>query len=568
MRRIIVYIVIIGNYDTLPKIVFDDGIEYYCFTDVIPENSNGWTCIYFSPVFLDNKLNAGYLKVNPHLLFPWDSIVLYIDSNLDVLDLTKQQILYLCQNHPITVLPHRFRNFVFGEAAILANDNLDNKNKIAVWEQQLKSMGFSDDEKLAENGFLIRDLRQPDVRKFNETWWSFLIRASRRDQLSFNPALWHLNLVCHMIKVDFNDSNRLEYFKFPFTNSHKNFEKRYIVNDFPALEISNFSPFCWTEMYRSANFFGTLRNHYFFQQELWTEKTLKILRSINEIIKAQNTPIRDNYFFIDKKNITEYSAFDIRLAWKREYLRKSILPSRWGIEVGFNHGHSAALMLGYNPNLLLIAIEPNPDKTTYLSAEKLNSVYNRTLEIYYNNPSAVLKDLSGKLPLEKIEFIHYNSSQTFEPSVFWGFMEWYLCKASLGCRLIISDHTPEIQQVLDRLLFTNVIQQVNPGVPDISDNKQYVKLDQMKSNTCQVLASMYSVATGFEKEAALTENVDYSILELNNKLQNQNDEFSRDNEALRNELQLLKNNSKQFENQILYYYRRVKNFLIKKNFSG
>ncbi len=257
---------------------------------------------------------------------------------------------------------------------------------------------------------------------------------------------------------------------------------------------------------------------------------------------------------------------------KREYLRKSILPSRWGIEVGFNHGHSTALMLGYNPNLSLIAIEPHPDKATYDAAEHLCSVYHRNLEVYYQEPVAVLKELSGKLPMERIEFVHYNVPDRFDPEVFWGFMEWYLCNASVGCRLILSDHTPEIQQVFYKLLFMKRIAKINPGLPDIDDNKQYVKTAQMEADTYQELVSRYSKAADFKKEPFLTEPLGDSVMEeinklhhLNKELQNARLELERENDALKNEILYLRSLSRRVKHKTLQLARRAKNFLVKKN---
>ena len=523
-----------GGYDNLPLITGDtDGIEYYCYTDHIPQNTNRWNCVLLTPIFKDNKLNVQYLKANPHLLFPWNSIVIWIDANIETIEISKEQIYGLLQDHSIASLPHPHRHFLYGESAVVADRDLDNKNKLAKWESEIKSMGFPDSDDLAELRFLIRDLNNSSVRIFNKTWWSFMLEGSRRDQLSFTPALWYHNLKWKAISLNLE------------AKYHSNPHKRAISNEFPSFMVSDFSPYCWTELIDSKDSSGKIRKHY-LHHEYWTEELLENLRSIYEIVEEHKGTVEENYFYVEKKITSKYSIPDIRYAWKREYLKKSILPSRWGLEIGFKQGHSAALMLAYNPELSIIAIAPSQDQITSACAQKLSSAYPNRLEVYYDNPAKALAELSGKLPFEKIEFIHYNSPALFDLEEFKSFMEWYLCKSTIGCRIIISDMNPDMNFIMDELCLSSILTQIDPGVPNICENRQYVKYSQMSVDAFKDVFS----ENHFNKD-------NHELLIIRDK----NTSLQHLNEALMKENAFLKREVKNNDNVYFYLIGKLKSKL-------
>ncbi len=559
MTRTIVYTAIMGGYDLLPEVTNKEEIEYYCFTDSIPEDTNGWTCIYVAPFFKDNKLNVNYLKTNAHLLFPWDSVVVWVDSNLDKVELTKSNILTLVQDQLVATLFHRYRQTVFGEIAVVAEYNLDNRNKLSKWELELKSMEYPDDDKLSELSFLIRDIRSPEVRRFNETWWRFLINGSRRDQLSFNPALWYHNMSWKAIKADNNSVGESE-FEFSF-GGHSNPSKRMVPGNASSFNPEDFTPFCWTEFHPSINKRGKSQYHHLYQQEFWTKETLYHLRMLNHMLERHTIKANENYCFIEKTNIGEYSVPDIRYGWKREYFRKSILPSKWGLEIGFRQGHSAAIALGYNPNLKIVAIEEQPDAATYACAEVLTGIYRTRLEIYYGNTGAVMGDLLQTAMLEKVEFVHYNVPPEYNKEEFWGFLEWYLCKATLGCRLIISDMLPEINSVLGIVYSLAVIDYIDPGIPFMGEVRQMIKIVHLESEQFNEMKSWHISGNDAEVEKSNTRTNNVAYEKINKTLLVENNNLRQANHGLKQEIEYFKNLMVQFERPSIFFYRKTKAYL-------
>lgn len=555
MSRTIVYTAIMGGYDHLPEIISkDEQVEFYCFTDSIPQNTNGWTCIQVQPFFKDNKLNIGYLKTNAELLFPWDSVVVWVDSNIGIIELSRTQIFQMIHEQPVATLLHRQRQTVFGEIAVVAEYNLDNKHKLAKWEVELKSLGYPDDNKLAELNFLVRDLRQPKVRQLNKTWWRFLLHGSRRDQLSFNPALWYHNMPWKVIKADNNSAGEFD-FKYSF-QVHADSAKRAVPNSSPSFDRQNFAPFCWTELHSSKNQSGEQQEHYLYQQEFWTEETLVNLKEINKILEEHQKTADENYCFIQKENIHEYSVPDLRYGWKREYFRKAILPAQWVIEVGFRQGHSAAIALGYNPYVKILAIEAQPDEVTKVCANKLVSIYPNRLELHYDNTATVFASLQQKAALEKIELVHYNTSRVFNAEEFWGFIEWYLCRATIGCRLLISDINKEVNSVMGIVYSMALVDYLNPGMPPTGDVQQMVKLAHMEPSQLEELKSWHQSIDVVRAEGHKFRTNNISFRKVNEALLEQNNE-------LKTEVAHLRDYILKFEKPEIYFLRRVKR-LIKK----
>lgn len=56
-----------------------------------------------------------------------------------------------------------------------------------------RAEGLPEDAGLIEAPVILR--RHTDaIRRLNESWWGEIVRASRRDQLSFNYVAWKLGL--------------------------------------------------------------------------------------------------------------------------------------------------------------------------------------------------------------------------------------------------------------------------------------------------------------------------------------------------------------------------------------
>jgi hypothetical protein len=485
MPNIIVYTAVFGKYDSnLPKVTSqDDAIQYFCFTDHPFENSTNWQCIYTPPFFKDNKLNSSYLKTNAHLLFPSDSIVIWIDSNFEEFAHNSDDFYNMLQGRSIATLPHPERQTVLGEAAIVASDQLDYVNKVMAWEKELIALGYPDNAGLAETAFLIRDLRNVETHHFNQSWWQFLCQGSRRDQLSFNPALWYHKTSWTPIKVELKDGNRDDFLVIK-RREHSNLSTRSIKQSHPAFSIKDFASTCWLEMHPVAKTSEHTSKLYFVDTtEYSMSDLLNQTRALNNFIQnSLDENLQDNYCFVEKQHIHQYSAPDIRFAWKRQALRKATLPSRLGIEIGFLYGHSSAIMLAHNPKLTLLSIDTLNTPLTQQCAAHLSEIYNKRLDIYAGKIRPTLKKISEEISIDNVEFLHFNTTEKNNIDHFEELLEWFLCHCPIGCRLICSDNVPEAEALIILLYGQGIIDNIDLGFPQTERNTHFIKLRNLTSD--------------------------------------------------------------------------------------
>jgi len=207
MQRIL-YTVILGNYDKLPTIrVARADVRWICFTDT-PDafsSTNPWTFVEIEPFFQDRKYAVGYLKSLSHVIFGNDTVSLWVDANLHEIDLSEA----FAPVAPVAVAPHLVRSTVSAEIDEVVLQGLEEKFTAERHRAFLRDKGFPDDVGLSATMLLLRDHRDPRVRQANAVWWDVISRGVRRDQLSFNFALWAAGIQPLQFDIDWRAPNRL-----------------------------------------------------------------------------------------------------------------------------------------------------------------------------------------------------------------------------------------------------------------------------------------------------------------------------------------------------------------------
>jgi hypothetical protein len=479
MVKVYIYTAIFGGYDTPPTIkVYDEEVGYYCFTDEPIQDIHPWENVITPRFFRDNKLNSGFLKANAHLLFPWNSVVVWMDANLTDVTIGRKKALELVGDEGIAVPKHPARNSVFGEAAMVAEYNLDNKIRISRWEDELRTLGYPDNVGLAETNLLIRDLRVPKVRAANREWWDSLLRCSRRDQLSFNPALWSNGLSWNRIETDdYSIEKRDELFKL---REHKAPGSRFIDNQSPLHNLEMIAPYFWHEIELPKTTSENYPAISVYPHEFWDSETLVLLREINGAVEKSQENLEDNYCHFHNSQVCSMSVPDVRRSWKREYLRRSTLPAKFGMEIGFNAGHSAAIMLGHNPALKLLCLDSGTRNYCSPCADLISERFKHRFRIHYGNSREVLYELAGIIPLQELDFVHLDGSREVNDFIFD--IGWFMELAPVGCRLIVNNiYETHISEITQFLLNKNLLQPYNPGLPSCGENKLFVKRSRIQS---------------------------------------------------------------------------------------
>lgn len=468
MTKIIIYTAIIGGYDKLPPIVNDDNlIEYYCFSDELIITETKWNCVKVPNFFEDKKQTVNYLKSSPHLLFNWDCIVVWIDANVEEINISSEKIYSLLGGEAIAMTKHPFRSDIYSEAAIVAEMGLDNRNKTFSWVKKMHSIGMPPNKNLNEGWFIIRDLRNPKTHLICKTWWIYIINESRRDQLSLSFSLWNHGLDFKVIPLDFNKSMRGDTIKRSIKEHHNSIER--FPQNVNSNNIDILQKYCWVNFVQPFDYHIHIYHHEFLHEEI-----LKTIRAIN----SKHNSFYDGYFFIDKNELQEYTVFDIRRSWKREYLVKSVMPFRCGIEIGFNAGHSACLIMSKNPFLKLFCIEPKSTSYTDAFADVLSKQFPSQFELHKGETIEIIESFNIIFDISDLDFIHFNLDLDKNIDIFWSFLEWYLCSEKVKCYVIFENAKHKsICQLLNYLENHQILKQIEVSIPAIDENKFYQKIE-------------------------------------------------------------------------------------------
>ena len=233
----VVYGCITGGYDNVPvhKYVAPDW-DYILFTDNADLIADGkfahWTIKPLVFDKLDNVKNARWHKVNAHKLFPEYEYSLWLDSNI----LVNNENLFVMINDliedgvKVAVPNHPERKCIYDEADVIKQKRIDFPELVDVEMDFLRMEKYPKNNGLAETGVLLR--AHNDIIPMLNLWWNMIEKYSKRDQLSFNYALWKKNIKSVPIYTGpdgFGAHRKTDDLTFVFAKSHnqdKIFDKR------------------------------------------------------------------------------------------------------------------------------------------------------------------------------------------------------------------------------------------------------------------------------------------------------------------------------------------------------
>jgi hypothetical protein len=191
-NRIVAFTAITGDYDTLrvPR-TLDPEIDYVCFSDT-PRSDLGLFEIRALPFRHDDPVRAArHVKTHPHLLFPDHDIAIWMDATIVIASDVKPLIANLmAAGQPVGGIPHPRRHAVYDEAYHCARCRKDDLAVIAAQAARYLAAGVPKELAVSDTSFMIWNLRHAAAAAVLDTWWNEIESGSRRDQISFNYALW------------------------------------------------------------------------------------------------------------------------------------------------------------------------------------------------------------------------------------------------------------------------------------------------------------------------------------------------------------------------------------------
>jgi hypothetical protein len=467
--KIYVYTAVLDGYDELSTIAhIDPGITYLAFTDTAIACPPPWSIVPIDNIFKDRKVTSGFLKANPELLFEQDAVVVWVDGNLRDLCFDREAILGWLKSGPIAAPPHLIREKIEAEKSVMEFLTLEDRISASRLWHQMRDLGFKDDQGLSATMLLARDLRDSKVRAADRFWWDAILNGARRDQLSFNYALWAAGLTCNPIEVDWRFSNPIFSI-----GEHKHTRGRTIYRTpFDSESAENIS-------WRALNLPDLPEGFpapVLFHPEWWSSYALETIRLINQAVLESDEPLEGNYCYFDRRPVHPRTPPDPRRSWKREVLRRATGAGQTALEVGLNAGHSAVVMLDANPCLELTSIDIGLHGYTRACAEIIASRYPGRFQILFGPSRDLLPTLIREEKLD-FEIIHIDGGHTPEDVEFD--LDFVMRHAASGCTVVIDDaYVQHIKHLIGLAELAGYLKVANLSLPATGENRVLLRTDQ------------------------------------------------------------------------------------------
>jgi hypothetical protein len=221
----VVYSCITGGYDDVPKHKYiDRSWDYILFTDNEDLIKKGkvfqWVIKPLKFNKLTNVKNARWHKVNAHKLFPDYDYSLWLDAcasiqNKTVFDNIEK---FIKQDALLVVPTHYERNCIYDEAEIIKDWCIDYISIVDAEMEHLKREMYPKNYGLNDTSMLLR--RHNKMKSALDLWWKMIKNYSKRDQLSFNYAMWKNNIKILSLYDDPQYYRHSGNIKFVFNPSH------------------------------------------------------------------------------------------------------------------------------------------------------------------------------------------------------------------------------------------------------------------------------------------------------------------------------------------------------------
>ena len=220
-KRYVIYSACVGNYDAIETpLSVDDRFDYVLFSDTAIAGQSGIWDVRPLPYRHDDPVKtARWVKCHPETLFPDYVSSVWMDSNIRIMDASvyEEFISVLDSTTPVCSLRHPERDCIYQEMMTVLENRLETERVVLQWGHRLFRSRYPEHNGLAETRIVIRRHSDSRVATLDRIWWKCIVNFSRRDQLSFNYALWRCQLDCRYFLED-NIQSDTRFEVHPHTN--------------------------------------------------------------------------------------------------------------------------------------------------------------------------------------------------------------------------------------------------------------------------------------------------------------------------------------------------------------
>ena len=215
--KIVVYTVLVGNYDSLMQpLTVDERFDYVCFSDDIIEEKVGvWIIRRISFQDFDKTRVSRYPKLLPHKVLQKYDYSLYLDANIQITGSELYQVVNskIDENALICQVPNIFRDCIYKDIEIAYRRRKVDFYGAKRQYRHLKADQFPEHYGLFENNVILRKHNDPKVIEISEAWWKEYINYTHRDQFCLMYVYWKHNYMPTFLFGEGKNARNVEYLK-------------------------------------------------------------------------------------------------------------------------------------------------------------------------------------------------------------------------------------------------------------------------------------------------------------------------------------------------------------------
>ena len=423
LKKIAVFTAIFGGYDDPPKVENPDAaIDYILFTDHFEgEPPAPWQVRVLPRTFDDPQVDARRVKVLSHLFLPEYDVAVWMDGNVTAHNVTADNVRRILSHAPIALCRHQFRGCIYDEAAQIIKTAKDATPPVMRQIRYYQALGFPRGYGLHATMFLVRNHRDPSIRKFNSRWWEILSGHSKRDQLSFDFVRWEQGAQVISLPLNCRENTLFQW----GTRQDKGHKGQVRRNDETRKRA-----FATAENIPSDQFYDAAC-------ERWHAPFLLQLREYNERLAQAGMLLQyDNPLYLKGEKRSLFALPDPRLGQLREQFLSMVGESGHVAELGFDTGHAALLALNYSGARYTVVLDPATPAEHRIAAFE-------TLQGSANGRLSVCTDVSGVQTLDACYLNGEMSADSFKQS-----LKWVFSNAPDGAKILVSGLFDEARRKL------------------------------------------------------------------------------------------------------------------------
>lgn len=202
--------------------------------------------------------------------------------------------------------------------------------------------------------------------------------------------------------------------------------------------------------------------------EQWSAYGLETIARLNEAVCESGQPLVGNYCYFHLQPVSRGLPPDPLRRLKRDVLRQAAAHPRTGLEIGFNAGHSAVVMLDANPRLHLTIIDGGAHRYTRPCAAIVAERYPGRLRMLWGPSRAVTAHLVRARDTD-FQFIHIDGSHSVRDAT--ADIVFALRHGGPGCVVVVDDLGESHIESILRWALAGGYFEVPPGAAPPGDNR-------------------------------------------------------------------------------------------------